>query len=128
MFLSKKNLIQENDTCKLFNVKRRSSNDSSRTVSCHLCQFSYKVLCLGLSGPDTFRAGTYGGFQTSCFSPSALRLNWILTRNKLSQFKDRHNGNALQKQTELRDPVSSITNCYRLIVSYTDPVHSFIIS
>ena len=26
------------------------------------------------------------------------------------------------------DPVSSITNCYRLIVSYTDPVHSFIIS
>ena len=25
------------------------------------------------------------------------------------------------------DPVSSITNCYRLIVSYTDPVHSFII-
>ena len=25
-------------------------------------------------------------------------------------------------------PVSSITNCYRLIVSYTDPVHSFIIS
>ena len=26
------------------------------------------------------------------------------------------------------DPVSSITNCHRLIVSYTDPVHSFIIS
>ena len=26
------------------------------------------------------------------------------------------------------DPISSITNCYRLIVSYTDPVHSFIIS
>ena len=26
------------------------------------------------------------------------------------------------------DPVSSITNCYRLMVSYTDPVHSFIIS
>ena len=26
------------------------------------------------------------------------------------------------------DPVSSITNCYRLIVSYTDPVHSLIIS
>ena len=26
------------------------------------------------------------------------------------------------------DPVSSITNCYRLIVSYNDPVHSFIIS
>ena len=26
------------------------------------------------------------------------------------------------------DPVSSITNCYRLIVSYTDQVHSFIIS
>ena len=26
------------------------------------------------------------------------------------------------------DPVSSITNCYRLIVSSTDPVHSFIIS
>ena len=26
------------------------------------------------------------------------------------------------------DPVSSITNWYRLIVSYTDPVHSFIIS
>ena len=26
------------------------------------------------------------------------------------------------------DPVSSITNCYRLIVSNTDPVHSFIIS
>ena len=26
------------------------------------------------------------------------------------------------------DPVSSITNCYSLIVSYTDPVHSFIIS
>ena len=26
------------------------------------------------------------------------------------------------------DPVSSITNCYRLIVSFTDPVHSFIIS
>ena len=26
------------------------------------------------------------------------------------------------------DPVSPITNCYRLIVSYTDPVHSFIIS
>ena len=26
------------------------------------------------------------------------------------------------------DPVSSIINCYRLIVSYTDPVHSFIIS
>ena len=26
------------------------------------------------------------------------------------------------------DPVSSIFNCYRLIVSYTDPVHSFIIS
>ena len=26
------------------------------------------------------------------------------------------------------DPVSSITNCYRLILSYTDPVHSFIIS
>ena len=26
------------------------------------------------------------------------------------------------------DQVSSITNCYRLIVSYTDPVHSFIIS
>ena len=26
------------------------------------------------------------------------------------------------------DPVSSITDCYRLIVSYTDPVHSFIIS
>ena len=26
------------------------------------------------------------------------------------------------------DPVSSITNCYRLIVSYTDPVHSFLIS
>ena len=26
------------------------------------------------------------------------------------------------------DPVSSITNCCRLIVSYTDPVHSFIIS
>ena len=25
------------------------------------------------------------------------------------------------------DPVLSITNCYRLIVSYTDPVHSFII-
>ena len=26
------------------------------------------------------------------------------------------------------DRVSSITNCYRLIVSYTDPLHSFIIS
>ena len=26
------------------------------------------------------------------------------------------------------DPVSLITNCYRLIVSYTEPVHSFIIS
>ena len=26
------------------------------------------------------------------------------------------------------DPVSSITNCYRPKVSYTDPVHSFIIS
>ena len=26
------------------------------------------------------------------------------------------------------DPISSITNCYRLIVSYTDPVHSFTIS
>ena len=26
------------------------------------------------------------------------------------------------------DPVSSITNCYHLIVSFTDPVHSFIIS
>ena len=26
------------------------------------------------------------------------------------------------------DPVSSITNCYRLIVSYTDPIHSVIIS
>ena len=26
------------------------------------------------------------------------------------------------------DPLSSITNCYRLIVSYTDPVHSFTIS
>ena len=26
------------------------------------------------------------------------------------------------------DPVSSITNCHRLIVSYTDPVHSFVIS
>ena len=26
------------------------------------------------------------------------------------------------------DPVSSITNCYRLLVPYTDPVHSFIIS
>ena len=26
------------------------------------------------------------------------------------------------------DPVSSVTNCYCLIVSYTDPVHSFIIS
>ena len=26
------------------------------------------------------------------------------------------------------DPVSPITNCYRLIVSYTDLVHSFIIS
>ena len=26
------------------------------------------------------------------------------------------------------DPVSSITNCYRLKLSYTDPVHSFIIS
>ena len=26
------------------------------------------------------------------------------------------------------DPESSITNCHRLIVSYTDPVHSFIIS
>ena len=26
------------------------------------------------------------------------------------------------------DPVSSITNCYRLIASYTGPVHSFIIS
>ena len=26
------------------------------------------------------------------------------------------------------DTVSSITNCYHLIVSYTDPVHSFIIS
>ena len=26
------------------------------------------------------------------------------------------------------DPVSSITNCYHLIVSYTDTVHSFIIS
>ena len=25
------------------------------------------------------------------------------------------------------DPVSSITNCYHLIVSYADPVHSFII-
>ena len=25
-------------------------------------------------------------------------------------------------------PISSITKCYRLIVSYTDPVHSFIIS
>ena len=27
-----------------------------------------------------------------------------------------------------RSPLKSITNCYRLIVSYTDPVHSFIIS
>ena len=26
------------------------------------------------------------------------------------------------------NPVSSITNCYGLIVSYTDPVHSLIIS
>ena len=26
------------------------------------------------------------------------------------------------------DPVLSITNCYRLIVSYTEPLHSFIIS
>ena len=26
------------------------------------------------------------------------------------------------------DPLSSITNCHRLIVSYTNPVHSFIIS
>ena len=26
------------------------------------------------------------------------------------------------------DTVSSITNCYHLIVSYTDPVHRFIIS
>ena len=26
------------------------------------------------------------------------------------------------------DPVSPITNCYRLILSYTDPVHSFIIT
>ena len=26
------------------------------------------------------------------------------------------------------DPVSSITNCWRLVVSYTEPVHGFIIS
>ena len=41
---------------------------------------------------------------------------------------DLHFVHYIKAQMPSIDPVSSITNCHCLIVSYTDPVHSFIIS
>ena len=45
---------------------------------------------------------------------------WHLSRSPLVQY--------IKAEMPSTHPVSSITNCHRLIVSYTDPVHSFIIS
>ena len=46
---------------------------------------------LGWSNQDTFQAGTFGGFPTSCFAPPVLTTNWILIRSQLSQLKDSQN-------------------------------------
>ena len=60
-------------------------------------------------------------FQSLWVTPS-VRHAWHLSRSPLCAMQ------YIKAWMSSTDPVSSITNRYRLIVSYTDPVHSFIIS
>ena len=53
---------------------------------------------------------------------------WVSEKGIGNTCPDLHFVQYIKAQMLSTDPVSSITNYHRLIVSYTDPVHSFIIS
>ena len=119
----KQTLIKSHQLCDLENLPHSLLDHFFALLLVKLWTLTFKSECTHNSLPPSM--------TINCVRRAPL---WVALSFKVSQWgigntcPDLHFLQCIKAWMSSTDPVFSITNCYSLIVSYTDPVHSFIIS